>query len=59
MPPLADRREHAAPARVGTPDELLAALAERRRLRGSGAAIVEEIHDPSKKTGVRSLGKKI
>ena len=59
VPPLADRHEHAAPARVGTPDEWLAALEERRKLRGSGAAIVEEIHDPSKKTGVRALGKKI
>ena len=59
MPPLSERREHARPAKVGTPDEWLAAFRERQQLRGSGAAIVEEIHDPSKKTGVRSVGKKI
>jgi citrate synthase len=59
VPPLADRHKHARSSKVGTPDEWLAALEERQKLRGSGAAIVEEIHDPSKKTGVRSLGKKI
>ena len=59
VPPLGDRDKHARPARIDTPDEWLAAFKERQKLRGSGAAIVEEIHDPSKKTGVRSLGKKI
>ena len=58
VPPLADRHKHAKSSRVGTPDEWQAALKERRKLRGSGAAIVEEIHDPSKKTGGGSLEKK-
>jgi citrate synthase len=59
VPPLADRHKFAKPAKVTTPDEWLAAFKERQKLRGSGAAIVEEIHDPSKKTGIKSVGKKI
>ena len=37
----------------------IAAFEERQRLHGSGAAIVEEIQDPSKKTGIRTVVKKI
>ena len=59
VPPLSERSGHARSVRVGTPDEWLAAFRERQKLRGSGAAIVEEIHDPSKKTGIKSVGKKI
>ena len=59
VPPLGDRPKHARPAKTGSPDEWHAAFKERQKLRGSGAAIVEEIHDPSKKTGIKTVGKKI
>ena len=59
VPPLADRHKHAKPAKTGTPDEWLVAFKDRQKLHGSGAAIVEEIHDPSKKTGIKTVGKKI
>jgi len=59
VPPLADRDKVAKPAKTRTPDEWKAAFEERKKLHGSGFAIVEEIHDPSKKTGIKTLGKKI
>jgi citrate synthase len=59
VPPLADRDKVARPAKTHTPDEWKAAFEKRKKLHGSGFAIVEEIHDPSKKTGIRTLGKKI
>jgi citrate synthase/citryl-CoA lyase len=59
VPPLADRDKVAKPAKIRTPDEWKAAFEERKKLHGSGFAIVEEIHDPSKKTGIKTLGKKI
>ena len=59
VPPLADRDKVARPAKTHTPDEWKAAFEKRKKLHGSGFAIVEEIHDPSKKTGIKTLGKKI
>ncbi len=59
VPPRKDRHKVAKPAKTQTPDEWKAAFEERKKLHGSGFAIVEEIHDPSKKTGIKSLGKKI
>ncbi len=59
VPPLADRDKVAKPAKTRTIDEWKAAFEERKKLHGSGFAIVEEIHDPSKKTGIKTLGKKI
>jgi hypothetical protein len=59
VPPLKDRDKVAKPGRTRTPDEWKAAFEERKKLYGSGAAIVEEIHDPSKKTGIKSVGKKV
>lgn len=59
VPPLKDRDKVAKPGKTRTPDEWKAAFEERKKLNGSGFAIVEEIHDPSKKTGVKSVGKKV
>ncbi len=59
VPALAERDKVATPAKTRTPDEWKAAFEERKKLHGSGFAIVEEIHDPSKKTGIKTLGKKI
>jgi hypothetical protein len=49
VPPLANRDKIAKPAQTYTPDEWRKALDERKKLRGSGFAIAEEIKDPSKK----------
>lgn len=49
VPPLGDRDKIAKPAQTYTPDEWRKALDERKKLHGSGFAIVEEIKDPSKK----------
>ncbi|MFQ5936770.1 MAG: hypothetical protein ACE5LB_10205 [Acidiferrobacterales bacterium] len=59
VPPLKDRNRVAKPGKTQTPDEWKPAFEERKKLHGSGFAIVEEIHDPSKKTGIKSVGKKI
>ncbi len=59
VPALKDRAKVAKPGKTRTPDEWKTAFEERKQLHGSGAAIVEEIHDPSKKTGIKSVGKKV
>jgi hypothetical protein len=59
VPPIADRDKVAKSAKIRTPDEWKAAFEERKKLYASGFSIVEEVHDPSKKTGVKKLGKKI
>lgn len=59
VPPLAGRDKVAKPVKTNTPDEWKAAFEERKKLHGSGFAIIEEIQDPSKKTGIKSVGKKL
>lgn len=49
VPPLAERDKFARPAQTCTLDEWKGAFEERKKLHGSGFAIVEEIKDPSKK----------
>lgn len=58
VPPIAERDKYAKPAQTFTPDEWKAAFEERKKMYGTGYRIIEEIKDPSKKTGVRSVGKK-
>ncbi|MHC4068038.1 MAG: citrate synthase family protein, partial [Planctomycetota bacterium] len=58
VPPIAERDKYAKPAQTFTPDEWKAAFEERKKMYGTGYCIIEEIEDPSKKTGVRSVGKK-
>lgn len=57
VPPLAERGKNARPAQTHTPDEWKSASEEKKELSGSGARIVEEIEDPSKKTGINSVGR--
>ena len=57
VPPLAKRGEIAKPAQTYTPEEWKQAFDERKKIRASGFAIVEEIEDPSKKTGTKSVGR--
>jgi citrate synthase len=57
VPPLAQRDQCAKPAQTKTLDEWKEAFEQRKKLHGSGFQIVEEIEDPSKKTGIKSVGK--
>lgn len=57
VPPLSERAKIAEPAQAKTVVEWRRAFEERKRLHGSGCAIVEEIEDPSKKTGIKKVGR--
>jgi len=59
VPPLAERDTVAVPAQTFSPDEWKKAFDERKKIPGSGFAIIEEVEDPSKKTGTKSVGKKL
>jgi hypothetical protein len=50
VPPLDKRNELAQPAQTFTLDEWKQAFEERKKLHGSGFAIIEEVEDPSEKT---------
>jgi len=57
VPPLKDRSKVAKSGICHTVDEWSEAREERKKLVGSGHAIVEEIEDPSKKSGIKTVGK--
>jgi hypothetical protein len=57
VPPLADREKFAKSAICRTPEEWKARFEEMKKVRGSGFSIVEEIEDPSKKSGIKKVGK--
>ena len=57
VPPLAQRDEHSRPAQTHTPQEWKEAFEQRKQVLGSGYSIVEEIEDPSQKTGIKSVGR--
>jgi citrate synthase len=57
VPPLNDRNKVAQSAICKTLDEWAAGREERKKIVGSGHSIVEEIEDPSKKSGIRKVGK--
>ncbi len=59
VPPLADRHKHAKSALCTDLEQWKRAEEERKRVLGSGYSIHEEIEDPSKKTGIKSVGKKL
>ena len=50
VPPLASRDKIANPAQIHSPEEWKIKSEERKKLHGSGFAIVEEVEDPSEKT---------
>jgi hypothetical protein len=54
---LEERVKKATPAQTHTPDEWKKAFEERKKIYGSGYSIIEEIEDPSKKTGIKKVGK--
>ncbi len=57
VPPLSDRNKYAKSAICRTPDEWNTRFEEMKKVRGSGFRIVEEIQDPSKKSGIKKVGK--
>jgi hypothetical protein len=57
VPPLGDRGKSAKSAICRTPQEWKARFEEMKETRGSGFSIVEEIADPSKKSGIKKVGK--
>jgi citrate synthase len=59
VPPLAEREANSKPALSTNLDEWAKAEEGLKSVWGSGASIHEEIEDPSKKTGIKSVGKKI
>jgi len=57
VPPLKDRSKIAKSGICHSVDEWAAAREERKKIVGSGHAIIEEIEDPSKKSGIKKVGK--
>jgi citrate synthase len=57
VPPLSERDKYAKSAICRTPQEWSARFEEMKKVRGSGFSIVEEIEDPSKKSGIKKVGK--
>jgi hypothetical protein len=57
VPPLKDRSRVARSGICQSVDEWVAAREERKKIVGSGHSIVEEIEDPSKKSGIKKVGK--
>ncbi|MGB5745580.1 MAG: citrate/2-methylcitrate synthase [Desulfobacterales bacterium] len=57
VPPLKDRSKVAKSGICHTVDEWVEAREERKKLVGSGHSIIEEIEDPSKKSGIKKVGK--
>ena len=59
VPPLAERDAVAKPALTANLDEWAKSQEERKSVLGSGYSIHEEIEDPSKQTGIKTVGKKL
>jgi citrate synthase len=59
VPSLEDRHKHAKSALTHTTEQWKKAFEERKKTYGTGYRIEEEIEDPSKKTGTKSVGKKL
>ena len=57
VPPLKDRENVAVSAVCQTIDDWAQAREDRKQIVGSGHSIVEEIEDPSKKSGIKKVGK--
>ncbi len=57
VPSLKERAKNAKSAQTKTPDEWKKAFDEKKKIFGSGFSIVEEIEDPSKKTGIKKVGR--
>ena len=59
VPPPDNRDKIAQSAQCQTMEQWKKLQQERKKIYGGGYRIVEEIEDPSKKTGIKSVGKKL
>jgi citrate synthase len=57
VPPLNERNNVAKSAVCSSIDDWASAREERMQIVGSGHSIIEEIEDPSKKSGIKKVGK--
>jgi citrate synthase len=57
VPPLNERNKVAKSAVCSSIDDWASAREERMQIVGSGHSIIEEIEDPSKKSGIKKVGK--
>jgi len=57
VPPLKDRAKVATSAVCKTPEEWKQRFEEMKKVMGSGFSIIEEVADPSKKSGMKKVGK--
>jgi len=57
VPPIKDRDKAAESAICQTPEEWKVRFNKMKNLMGSGFSINEEVHDPSKKSGIKKVGK--
>jgi len=57
VPPLKDRAKIAVSAVCQTPQEWKARFEKMKEVKGSGFSIIEEVADPSKKSGMKKVGK--
>jgi len=57
VPDLSERDKIAKPAQTHNTKEWKEAFDERKKIHGTGFAIEEEIEDPSKKTGIKKVGR--
>lgn len=57
VPELEDRAKNAKTAQSKSLDEWKKSFEERKSIHGSGYSIIEEIEDPSEKTGIKKIGK--
>ncbi|MBW2514894.1 MAG: hypothetical protein JRE21_10050 [Deltaproteobacteria bacterium] len=57
VPPLAEREKIASSAICTTPDEWKRRFEKMKKVQGSGFSIIEEVQDPSKKSGIKKVGK--
>ena len=57
VPPLKDRAKVAQSAVCKTPQEWKARFESMKKVKGSGFSIIEEVADPSKKSGMKKVGK--
>ncbi|MBT7260758.1 MAG: hypothetical protein HN888_06515, partial [Desulfobacula sp.] len=57
VPPLKDREKVSKSAICKTPEEWKQRFEEMKGVMGSGFSIIEEVADPSKKSGMKKVGK--
>lgn len=57
VPSAEERKRSVKPAQSRTPEQWKKAFEEKKKIHGSGFSIIEEVEDPSEKTGIKRVGK--